>query len=380
MQERRHSRKDAVGRARFVDLYQGALQISDETKRLIAVTMLLLTCRLKMRISEAFHFHEGWYRRRYGLIEIPAFEPCICKYCWGRSEKNHNEEDPYESVRERHLNERYRTKNKRVRYVPVSWSPRIVACIEAYLDEVGVYHKCDDTMTRLMSDHILPNTLTFDPGEFDWRGARATGDTFWAFSNLGTKARAEIGGHREAELGTYSGASPVELANQTRKAKGLKPLELPDYDPVTSNPAPHPSEPFENPMHVDPLENYVPFARRQEYNPRTDVRRADVDIEISDFNTMDIQKRQPSFEEIKGIVDRFESITGSEGDETVDPYADAYDVKEDDEEKQPGQSIIDEWKNLTDDESGAARPAATAKLAYYACVVAVAWAVTLAPA
>lgn len=81
MRKRRYSREDALDRWLFADIYNAALRINDPELRLIGTTFLLLTGRLKMRVSEAMHFHEGWLRRKYGLIELPAFEPCLCKYC-----------------------------------------------------------------------------------------------------------------------------------------------------------------------------------------------------------------------------------------------------------------------------------------------------------
>lgn len=343
MRKRRYSREDALDRWLFADIYTAALRISDPELRLIATTFLLLTGRLKMRVSEAMHFHEGWLRRKYGLIEIPAFEPCLCKYCYQQAESNHGSKDPYDSVEERMLHERYRTKNKRKRFVPISWSPRIVAAIEAYIDEIGVYPNRDRTATRLLQEHILPNAELLEPGDVDWRGMRATGDTFWAFSGLNTKARAEIGGHRETELGTYSGASPIGLTNQVRQAQGLAPLELPTHDPVTHPPNPHPREPFEDPRKIDPLKNYDPLQRAPVFNPRSEEVPAEVDITKDDFDILALDKQQPSLEEIRGVVARYESqLEGSIEDAPTDPLKESYESETHDS-LAPGQSLLDEY-------------------------------------
>lgn len=359
MRRRRYSREDALDRWLFADLYQAALRINDPQRRLIAVTFLLLTGRLKMRISEAMHFHEGWLRRKYGLIEIPAFEPCLCKYCYKQAKKNHAPDDPYDSVEERMVNERYRTKNRRKRFVPISWSPRIVAAIEAYVDEIGVYPHRDRTATRLLQEHILPNAELLEPGDIDWRGLRATGDTFWAFSGLGTKARAEIGGHRETELGTYSGASPLGLSNQAREALGLEPLEIRTYDPVTHPPNPHPREPFEDPREIDPLENYDPLQRAPVFNPRSDEVPADVGIGRDDFDLLALDKRTPSLEEVRAVVQRYESLLeGSIANAPTDPLREDYE-KGDIDARKPGQSLLEEFSTDEDHDARAETPLVT---------------------
>jgi len=347
MRRRRHSRKDAVGKHLFADLYQGALRIKDDTKCLVATMFVLLTGRLKMRMSEAMHFHEGWYKRKYGLIEIPEFEPCACQYCWTQAQQNHSSEDDYDNAYQRFIHERYRTKNRRTRFVPVAWCPRIIACIEEYLDEVEVFQKSERTASRLLDNHILKHAEHFEPGDIDWRGMRATGDTFWAFSDLNIKERAEIGGHREAELGTYSGSSPIELVNAVRQAKGLEPLAFPDYDPVTTPAKPHPNEPFPNPLEVDPMERYDPLTTQPVFNPRTEPAPANTDFNRSDFNSMAITKKQPSMEEVRALIDRFETRLEGDVEETVDPYKNLYGTKADDESSGPGQSILDNFSNAT---------------------------------
>lgn len=343
MRRRRRSKKDALDRWQYVDIYQAALRIGDPRRRLVAATLILLTGRLKMRISEAIHFHEGWLRRDYGLIQIPAFEPCMCTYCQTQASRNHSGEDRYDTVDERFANERYRTKNRRMRHVPMAWSPRIVSAIEAYVDEIGVYGKRSRSATRLLKDHILPKAELLEPGDVDWRGLRATGDTFWAFNGMAPKSRAEIGGHREAELGTYSGSSPVGLVNEARMATDREPLNFPQYDPVTSNPNPHRAEPFEDPRDIDPTENYDPFKQAPEFNPRTEKSPADTDLTKEDFDTMNAKSHQPSVKELKALVQRYQSrLEGSISDAPENTLKSKYEPDNEDEHG-PGQAALDEF-------------------------------------
>lgn len=372
MKSRRHSREDAVPNKMFHNLYNGALKIDDPEKRLIATTFVLLTARLKLRISEAIHFHEGWLVRDYGLIRIPAFEPCTCKYCWKQAKRNHNDEDPYESALERHYHERYRSKNRRVRFIPYLWSPRIIACLEAYVDKIGVYSKHSKTAERLLPNHILPNTDFFEPNELNWRGMRATGDTFWSFTELGIKERAEIGGHREAELGTYSGRSPVQLANETRIALQKKPLDMSKEDLVTMDPRPLPREPFPDPREIDPKAEYDPYKFPPKLNPRSEVRDADQDFDSSKFDSLSMDKDLPSAKELHASEKRFKHLfIGDESEEEIDPYA-KYHEEKDDNSVLPGQP------HLTDfNDRGTSRIKGMLKAGYMMGLVNVAWLLTL---
>jgi len=354
MRRRRFAREDAVDRYKFVDLYEGALDIRDETKRLVGCVLLLTTCRLKMRFNEFLHMHEGWYNRSIGVIEIPDFEPCMCKYCWNRAQKNYNKNEkgnknsnPYNSAKERFVNERYSPKNARQRHVPVAWSSRIMAALEAYFDKVGVYPKRARTAKRVLNNHILMNSDYFKSDDINFHALRATGETFWSFENFPPKARAALGGHRINELGTYSGTSPIKLVNQSREATGKVPLKF-DFEDLSKDPRPHPKEPFCDPREIDPLKNYDPYNKKPIFNPRTNEQQADIDmttdefvdesetIEVSDSRAFDLSAR-----ELRSKVDRFEAVLDGEGTD-VDHLAEIYDTTEDDE-KGPGQSIMDEW-------------------------------------
>lgn len=328
----RHAADDAVSRVKFVDLYNGALAIPDEDRRLQACAMLLCTCRLKLRKSEFMHLHQGWYDERYGIIQIPEYEPCYCTYCWWRAKENHTgkdeEKQDYDSAYERLTNERYREKNRNHRYVPVAWSPRIVSCLVEYLDRFGSYPHDRETLRLLLKDHIIPNTELFEPNDITYPALRGTGDTFWAFSGLNTKDRAEIGGHRESELGTYSGSSPLELLQRMRVTKGLEPLSLPDFDMITSTLAGHPREPFPAPAKVDPLRNFDPFDTGQKFNPRIETHPADPDgitIDESDFDSLAIGKDLPSSSDVARILEHYNSrLEPVNEDEIADPFQDLY--------------------------------------------------------
>lgn len=345
MRTRRYSREDAVDRWLFTDLYEGALRIKNREKRLAAATFLLLGGRCKLRISEIIHFHEGWLRRKYGVIEIPAFEPCYCKYCYERAKSNHKNNDPYENPLDRLTNERYRTKNKNKRFVPMGWSGRLIAAIEEYVTEIGVYQKRHKQATRLLQNHILPNAEILEPGDIDWRGIRATGETFWAFSDLNTKTRAAIGGHRETELGTYSGSSALGIINQVRETRGLEPIDFSSYDPVTDPANAHPLEPFDDPREVDPMENYNPLSTPPLFNPRSEKCPANIQVSKSDFNLGEVARREPSLERVRAVVQRYESrLEGEVAREADDCLKDEYEVSESQNDA-PGQTTWWDFNN-----------------------------------
>lgn len=167
-------------------------------------------------------------------------------------------------------------------------------------------------------------------------------------SNLNTKARAEIGGHRETELGTYSGASPLGLASQVREAHGLAPLEISTYDPVTDPPNPHPREPFEDPRNVDPLANFDPLKRAPVFNPRSDEVPADVEFTKDDFDVLALDRNEPSLEEIRGVVSRYESrLEGDLSEAPTDPLRESYETEMSDSQF-PGQSLLEEYSTEDD--------------------------------
>lgn len=358
MRQRRYAREDAVGRYMFMDLYIGALNIKKKTRRLAACTLLLATCRLKMRFNEFLHMHEGWYNRQYGVLKIPSFEPCMCKYCLTQSKKNHsrakNSDKPasYDSAKERFVNERYSSKNARQRYVPVAWSPRIAAALDAYFDEIGAYPRRDKTAKRLLNNYILENARFFTPDDINFHALRGTGETFFAFENIPTKSRAEAGGHREVELGTYSGASPIEMLNQFRKKMDRDPLSF-DYYDLAKDSRPHPQEPFSDPREISPLDNSSPYETPPLFNPRTDEQRAKIDMTKSEFvdrsDTLEIVQEntsRPSIDDLKARSKRFTSLLNG-NDEHVDPLSEAYDDTDTDDVG-PGQITLGQMSNDSD--------------------------------
>jgi hypothetical protein len=308
-----------------------------------------------MRFNEFLHMHEGWYNRRYGIIEIPNFEPCMCKYCLNRAKRNYTDDDEekennkskYDNVMERLVNERYSPKNARQRSIPVSWSPRIMAALEAYFEEVGAYPKSAKTAKRVLNEYILKNANYFSPDQLDFHGLRATGETYWAFENINSKARADMGGHRIAELPTYSGTSPIELVSQTREAVGMDPVDF-DYYDIAKDSRPHPQEPFPDPREINPLKKQKPYEAPPIFNPRSEKRQADIDMTENEFikrsDTIEVVKskpHRPTADELHSKVRRLEAVL--EGDEdSADPLGDAHDSKKD-ADQGPGQTIVDEF-------------------------------------
>lgn len=78
---------DALSPEGFYSLYAGALAIEDETRRLEAAYVCLVTGRLAIRPRELTHLHEGWIDWRRGELRIPGYDPCACALCWERAER-----------------------------------------------------------------------------------------------------------------------------------------------------------------------------------------------------------------------------------------------------------------------------------------------------
>jgi len=149
-------------------------------------------------------------------------------------------------------------------------------------------------------------------------------------------------------------------------------LELPTYDPVTHPPNPHPREPFEDPRKIDPLKNYDPLQRAPVFNPRSEEVAAEVDLTEDDYDILALDKQQPSLEEIRGVVARYESqLKGSLADAPTDPLKESYETKTSDNQL-PGQSLLDEYPSDDDPfELRAETPLVTFTRGYVSCTVAV---------
>jgi len=382
MPDHRHSREDALDRVQFLDLYRAALQIDDQYRRLAAVVMILCTGRLKMRISEVMHLHEGWINWRKGYIRIPAFEPCGCGYCWERSQENFDSDDDddggddieADTVEEFHYQRRYSPKSEMgARIVPFNWSRRVTAALEAFFSEHTVIDENYKWTERTMKDHVLPNARFLDDGDIMWHGLRSTAVTFWADNDIGAKALRDAGGWiRHSDSNPYRAQSPTQLGNKMRAAVGKDPLDFGTTDFVALDPRPFAGEPFD-PRETSPTSRADPFERGPVMNPRTANPPNDVDYDPSRYASLAAERDPPTPSERRAFVRRVEGERHGDRGDTVDPYLEAAQQKD---EPAPGQSRFSEFLG---DEEGVIGPAGTAKVAYVACVIAASWSITLAP-
>lgn len=382
---RRHSKDDALDRIEYLDLYLAALQVEDEYRRRAAILIVLCAGRLKMRIGEILHLHEGWIDWHRGVIKIPAFEPCGCGYCWERSSRNFrpdeseegdDDEDEFESIEEYHYHNRFSPKTENgARVVPFNWSARVTAALEDFFEHHGVIDENYKWAERLLKNDVLPNARFLYEGSVMFNGLRATGLTFWADANLDSKAQRDSGGWgRESDTTPYRAQSPTALSNKMRRTVGKDPLVIETADFVTLDPRPFTGELFD-PREIDPHSRVNPYDLGPVRNPRTANPPDDVEYDPTRFASLAAERDLPTPSERKAFIRRAEGRRQGDEQEIIDPYREA--LEEDDGDPAPGQSRFSEFSNS--DESASADPMFVMKTVYMTALVAVSWIISFGP-
>lgn len=359
MSDRRHSKDDALDKIQFLDIYTAALRLNG-FKRDVAILTLLLSGRLKMRIGEIMHLHEGWIDWTHGYIRIPEYEPCGCEYCWNRSEKNFDpdkkDEDDYpDDYIEYHYDNRWSPKTpKGSREVPFNWSFRITAALVYFYRKYDVIDENYQWCRRLLDNHILDETIHLEQGSTKWTALRATGETFWADNEIPPKSQRDLAGRtRKREGSVYEAQSPAELANKMRKAVGKQPLEFTGTDFVALDPRPFPQEPFD-PRDADPREHIDPFTKGPAQNPRSVQTPDGVHWDPSRLNSIAVEREPPTPADRRALIRQIEANRPGEpeDDSLKDPYLELARNPPGESEKTPGQSRLEKVDLLTanDDE------------------------------
>lgn len=357
MSDRRHSKDDALDKIQFLSLYTAALRLNG-WKRDAALLAVLCAGRLKMRIGEIMHLHEGWIDWSHGYIRIPEFEPCGCKYCWKRARRNFDEdkanEDGYpDNYIEYHYNNRWSPKTPRgSRPVPFNWSHRITAVLVYFFTENEVIDEDYQWCRRLLMDDILGKADHLEQGNTSWNGLRATGETFWANNAIPAKAQRDLAGRtRKREGSVYEAQSPAVLSNEMREAVGKPPLEFSGTDFVSLDPRQFPQEPFD-PLNADPRIHIDPFKRGPAHNPRSVQTPDGVEWDGSRYNSIAVERKPPTAADRRALVRRIEAERPGEPEDVdvIDPYLELARNPPGDTEKTPGQVKLGELGLLSEND------------------------------
>lgn len=380
MSKPRHSKEDALDRVLYLDLYTAALQIDDDYRRRVAIILVLCCGRLKMRVSEVMHLHEGWIDWERGVIDIPTFEPCGCGYCWKRSKRNFDpddeENDAVETFVDYHYHNRFSLKSENSgRAVPFSWSLRITAALEDFFEHHDVIDENYKWVERTMKEYILPNARFLERGDVMFHGLRATGLIFWADLNLDSKAMRDVGGWlREADVHPYRAQSRTELVDKMRDAVGKEPVSFETTDFVSLDPRPLAGEPFD-PRETNPRPRDDLYDPGLVINPRTPDPPAEVDYDPSRFASLAAERDPPTPSERRAFVRRVEALRTGDAGDIDDPFLQS--LEDEDDDPAAGQARIDEYSEPGEDAS--AGPVPVMKAAYLTCLVYTAWALSFTP-
>lgn len=287
----RHHREDALDRFQYLDLYQGALQLEDDYKRLVACYIILLAGRVGMRIGEIMHLHEGWIDWRIGVISIPRYDPCGCYYCWRRAKPKAKKAgvDWETALYERQWEPKTKMGS---RPLPFNWSQRITAILLAFFDQYEVLDENYRWTLRLLRD-VADNSQTIHRKDISWHALRATAETFWADQLLDKKARRDLGGwETDKQAWAYSAQSSGILSNKLREAVGKDPFVGLEQDFVALTEMPFAREPAD-PRDIYPAARVDPFDRGPVFNPRTPNPPKDIEYERNRHQTLVNKRGRP---------------------------------------------------------------------------------------
>jgi len=282
----RRSAKDALEPDTYYRLYQGALQIDNYERRLIACFVILVAGRLGLRIAEIQHLREEHIHWKRGEICIPHKDPCACYRCWvqaldkwGRKGlKELQQLGEWESgvkwkslgVDEREAvvaeadyctpenladivyTEKFSPKYDRsARVIAFGWSYRITACLMTFFDEFDCLEPQQFSINRLLKE-AADNADGLNPKYISAHRLRATGETFFADISIDPKMLRDLAGWQQMSTGDnyWSKSGRVntlklyKIMGRKDEAPPVVPEDPGQSFPIVCNPVPFQNEPF----------------------------------------------------------------------------------------------------------------------------------------
>lgn len=228
---------DTLRADEFFMLYQGALQIKERNRRLIACYVIVCGGILGMRRIEIVHLRESWIDWETGQIEIPMLDPCSCRQCWDSAYKKwlrhgfnrlqsdgfYSEDTSFENVNNSEISEklevenllkilystRFSTKNDQPRTIPFGWSPRVTGILMEFFDEIGPYLELVPESINNYIEDAAENAEGLYPDITKSHILRKTGITSMADSGLSHDDVEYFAGHENKNsLESYLRDSP----------------------------------------------------------------------------------------------------------------------------------------------------------------------------
>jgi helix-turn-helix protein len=275
-------------------LYLGGLALEDEQQRRDACYATLLMGRLGLLPEELTHLHEDWVDWERGEIQIPARDPCACRYCWADARTLKSETGTDRSVSEIVTDTCWSPPDgpAGARTIPFGWSRRLTAAIHGVLGQ-RPYLDTDTAGIEQLLTAAADNAWELDD-EITSDRLRASAGEFLASVGFGPRRLSDLLAIDEETAGQFAKVGGGELREYLYRA--LDPQGAPDICGEDSqyrlvcDPTPFEREPFD-PREYDArwrgerAERVQPRGR----NPRPVEAPAEVDFDPA---AMDI--REPS--------------------------------------------------------------------------------------
>lgn len=240
---------EALSSEGIYSLYLGGLALEDDQRRRDACFAVLLLGRLGLRPEELTHLHEDWVDWERGEVQVPARDPCACRYCWADARTLKSETGTDRSVSEILADTCWSPPDgpEGARTIPFGWSRRLTAAIHGVLGERPYLDTDTAGIEQLLTD-AADNAWELDD-EVGADHLRASAGDFLATAGFGPRRLTDLLAIDEETAGALARVGGGELREYLYRA--LDPQSAPDICGEESqyrlvcDPTPFEREPFD---------------------------------------------------------------------------------------------------------------------------------------
>lgn len=197
MTDTHHAAYDAVSQAKFNRLYAATFDSNDTQETQLENRFITIGAgRETLQRSELLHFRPSWLDRDEMTIEVPLHQDCDCQYCREKAKRYADSHDDV-SFEEALDNMWSPMTDAGARRIPYGWSPRVIATVEDFAEEVGsldmdvttINRRVDELAERAGIDDLYPAAL------------RATAAMFWTRRGLELHQLRDLMGWASIDVG-----------------------------------------------------------------------------------------------------------------------------------------------------------------------------------
>lgn len=224
----RHAAYDALNLEQFDRLYAATFDSSDDLETELEDRFITVgSGRETLRKGALLHFRPSWLDREEKMIEVPAHQDCDCRYCREQAEQyaKYHEDVSFEEALDLMWSPKTEASTRRIYY---GWSPRTIATIEAFADQVGeldmtastINRRVDKLAERAGIDNLYPHAL------------RATAAMFWSRLGLEPHYLQAMMGWTSLDVAVaYLRATGTQLGRRIERAFATTTIDRPDPVP-----------------------------------------------------------------------------------------------------------------------------------------------------